>query len=223
MMRLSFTSIERIGGAVAGIVTAVGLVVAGLLVPSAIDRISDTDAHGIRKVLLAARHTNEIRVGYLFLIAALLCIAPATRRVLMFAPRRGRVLVNVAWRLMAVGAAAGAVGNAFAPLVVPSTAAGFDPGVMGAFVHHHETSAVSYGIIAIYLLLPVGALLLILGLLRAGTIPWWGAAVLGLSLAAITPLRLGPQAVVDGVLVAGALTLLHTRQPPEATADPGPR
>jgi hypothetical protein len=216
---LSSTPIERFGGAAAGAVTVVGSVVAGLLVPSAVDQISSTDAYGMRKVLVAAQHANEVRVGYLSLIAALLCIAPATRRVLLFAPRRGALLVNVAWRLIAVGASAGAVGNAFAPLVVPS-AAPFDPVVMGAFIHHHETSAVSYGIISVYLLLPLGSLLLIVGLVRAGTIPWWGAVALGASLGAITPLRLGPQAVVDGAVLAGALTLLHVRPPPAPDLDP---
>jgi hypothetical protein len=200
------------GGVAAAGATAVGLIVAGLLVPSAVDHIADSDAYGTTKVLVAARHATEVRVGYLALVVALLCIAPATRRVLLFAPGRGAALVNVAWRLIAVGASAGAVGNAFVPLIVPSAAA-YDPAVMGAFIHHHETSAASFAILGVYLLLPVGALLLIVGLVRAATIPWWGAVPLGLSLGAITPLRLGPQAVADGFVLAGALALLHLRPP----------
>ncbi|MEA3076131.1 MAG: hypothetical protein QOF60_1039 [Actinomycetota bacterium] len=142
---------------------------------------------------------------------------------LLFAPRRGAALVNVAWRVIGIGAAAGAVGNAFAPLIVPSAAA-YDPAVMGAFIHHHETSAVSYAILAVYLLLPVGALLLIVGLLRAATIPWWGVVALGLSLGAITPLRLGLQAIVDGFVLAAALALLHLRPTPASVvASDGPR
>jgi hypothetical protein len=216
---VSVTPVERTVGVMAAAATAAGLIIAGVLVPSAVDHITDSDAYGTKKVLVAAQHATAVRVGYLALIVALLCIAPATRRVLLFAPRRGAALVNVAWRVIAVGAAAGAVGNAFAPLIVPSGAP-FDPAVMGAFIHHHETSAVSYAILAVYLLLPVGALLLIVGLLRAATIPWWGAVALGLSLGAITPLRLGPQAVVDGFVLAGALAMLHLRPTPVLGATP---
>jgi hypothetical protein len=138
------TPIERIGGVAAAGATAGGLILAGLLVPSAIDHITGSDAYGTRKVLVAARHATEVRVGYLALVVALLCIAPATRRVLLFAPGRGAALVNVGWRVIAVGAAAGAVGNAFAPLIVPS-AAPYDPAVMGAFIHHHADRGLAPG------------------------------------------------------------------------------
>jgi hypothetical protein len=128
--------------------------------------------------------------------------------VLDLATARGRVLVDLGWRLVAVGAAGGAIGNAFAPLVLPSTV-GFDPDVMGRFVHQHETSWASFAILGVYALLPVGSLLLATGLVRARTAPTWLAVLLPVGLGVITPLRLGIESIVDGVVVAVALTSLH--------------
>jgi hypothetical protein len=136
--------------------------------------------------------------------------------VLALARGRGASLVAIGWRLVAVGSAGGAVGNAFAPLVVPSTA-GFDPVLMGRFVHHHETSAASLAILAVYALLPVGAVVLLVGLWRTAALPRPVAVALAVSLGAITPLRLGPQAVVDGLVLAAALAALHRAHPRPAS------
>lgn len=204
--------LEAASAIAASVVLPLGLILAGILVPSTVDRVSTSDAIGTAKVMATANHPARVRVGYLLLVTALLCVPAATRQVLRLAPTRGAALVEIGWRLVSIAAAAGAVGNAFAPLVLPSTV-DFDPTLMGRFVHHHETSTASYAIIGVYLLLTIGAIVLLVGLLRAGTIPWWLAALLCVTLGVITPLRLGPQAIVDGMLLGVALLFLHRLAP----------
>ena len=206
-------TIERATAIAAAVAAPLGLAVGGVLVPSAVDHVTPDDAYGRLKVVVTSHHLAGVRIGFLGIIVTLLCLAPATRRVLLFAPERGAVLTGIGWRLVAIGGAAGAVGNAFAPLIVPSTV-GFDPDVMGAFIHHHETSSTSYAIIAVYALLAPGALVLFLGLLRAGQAPWPASALLALSLGAVLVLHLGPQAIADAIALGVAFAYFQLREPP---------
>jgi hypothetical protein len=54
-------------------------------------------------------------------------------------------------------------------------------------------------VIAFSLFMPLGALVLRVGLLRGRSPPWWHAVQLAVSIGVVTPLALGVQSLVDGV------------------------
>jgi hypothetical protein len=205
---------DRLTGGVAAVVAVASLLVASFLVPSAVDAVATNEQQGLDVVRVTAAHPTAIRVGFLLVVLGLLCLGPAVRGLRALAPDRGRVATGVGWRLVAVGSAAGAVGNAYATLVLPSTA-GLDPAVMATFVHRHETSAASFAILAFYALLPIGGVLLTVGLIRARTVPWWQPLLVGIPVVAFMPAPLGPVSAVLA-LAAGAGLALQWRAVPAA-------
>jgi hypothetical protein len=91
-----------------------------------------------------SEHPVATRSGYFLVVAALLAIGPAAKRFRDLA--RESAMVDLGWRVLSLGAMAGAVGNAFAPLTLASTV-GFSTETMAGFVHAHETSPASVTIL----------------------------------------------------------------------------
>jgi hypothetical protein len=180
---------------------AVGLLVASVTANSTVDSVamSHDQARGI--VDAVNLNPDLIRIGFLAVVLALACIGPVVAPLRELAPDRGRGLVVWGHRLMWTGAIAGAIGNAFAPLVLGSVA-GLDRDVMATFIQNNETSWVSYALLALYALLAVGTVLVAVGLVRAGTAPIWQILLFAVVFVAFLLLSLGIESIVLTILFA---------------------
>lgn len=189
-------------GASAGLVA--GLTAASLLVPSVVDAVA-TDVAAARPIVAAvAEHPLAVRAGFLCWVAAALCIPSATRPWREAAVERGSRAAEIGWRMICVGACGAAVGNAFAPAILPSVLV-LPPEAAAMFVHAHETSRASFVILGVYALLPIGALPFAIGIARSAVMPVWRAAMLGVALFGIMPAPLGPLSLALTACFAVAL------------------
>jgi hypothetical protein len=189
-------------GAAAGLVA--GLAAASLLVPSGVDAVA-TDVAAARPIVAAvAQHPLAVRMGFLCWVAAALCIPSATRPWREAAVERGSWAAEIGWRMICVGACGAAIGNAFAPAILPSVLV-LPAEEAAMFVHAHETSGASFAILAVYALLPIGAVPFAIGVGRSGVVPVWRAAALGLALFGVMPTPLGPFSLALAACFAVAL------------------
>lgn len=196
---------------IAAAVTFIGaLAASSLLADPAVDAVAQDREQARTIVDAVAAHPTQVRLSFLFIVIALACIGPVVRPFRRLAPERGALLTELGYRGMCIGSIAAAVGNAYAPLVLASTA-GLDRDVMADFALANETSAASYAILAVYALLPIGAILMAVGLFRAHTLPWWQPMLFGVAFAAIMPCPIGPASLVLTVGFAVVLVVLRRR------------
>jgi len=184
------TAVDRWVPNACALIFVVAIVVASLSGDSKVDTVALTQEQARSVVDAANLHPDATRLAFLCVVVALLCIGPVVRPLVRLAPGRGSVLAELGYRMMCIGSVFEALGNAYAPLVLGSTA-GLDREVMAHFVRNNETSWVSFFLLAVNALLPVGAILLGAGLLRAGGLPRWQPLLFILVFAAILPTPIG--------------------------------
>jgi hypothetical protein len=149
--------------------------------PAGVDRLPVRS--GVPHLLdIVASHAGATRAGFLAFAAAMVLMIPALSivRQCVRAGLAGQALVSAGARLAAVAAGA-AIGDSFAPATPPTAVRPNLPrGVMITYVGDHLFSGWDWVILAFYPLLPLGALLLAIGL-------WRGAALDRLTIILVTP------------------------------------
>jgi hypothetical protein len=213
--------LDRQTPAVFAAIFVVCLVVASLTGNPIVDAVALTHAQGRSVVDEVNRHPDVIRIGFLCIVLMLLSIGPAIRPLRRLAPFRGAALTEVGYRLMCAGAVFGAVGNAFAPLGLGSTA-GLDRDVMASFVVRNEGSWVSFVLLGLYALLPAGTIVMGVGLIRAGSVPLWSGLLFVIVFVAILPIPVGYPTLGLAALFA-VVYLVLLRPAARAVIDEAPR
>jgi hypothetical protein len=179
----------------------VTMVVASLTANPTVDAVALTHEQARTIVDEVNLNPDLIRIGFLCIVVMLLSIGPIVRPLRSLAPSRGSALAEIGYRLICIGSVFGAVGNAYAPLVLGSVA-GLDRDVMASFVLNLETSWPSFLILGFYALLPVGTVLLGVGLIRASTVPVWRIILFVVVFFAIMPIPFGYGSLALAVLFA---------------------
>lgn len=155
---------------VATLLAPVGVIVASVSIPYGVDELPTTDEQVARALDLVARHPFGTRLGFLaFAVGMLLLLAAmALLRSIAERERRGRALTECGTWLVAIAAGALAIGNSFAPASEPSAVQpGLPRDVMIRYMHYHLLNGWDWAILAFYPLLPIGAVLLGIGLWRS--------------------------------------------------------
>jgi hypothetical protein len=189
------------------IIVVAGIVAATVLVPSSVDAVPLDHEQALAIVREVARDPGRIRAGFFAIVVFMALLGPAIRPLRRLAPSRGAVCTEVGYRLISIGSIAAAVGNSFAPLTL-SSSVGLDENVMADFFQGNSTSFASFAILAVYGLLPIGSIVLTVGLLRTGAVPAWQPIVLGIGLFGLMPSPLGPLTLLEAALLAAAFATM---------------
>jgi hypothetical protein len=121
---------------------------------------------------------------------------------------RGRRLVEVGTRLVAVAAGALAIGNSFAPASEPSAVrAGLPRDVMVDYMRHHLTNGWDWAILAFYPLMTIGAALLGVGLWRSHGVGRATTLLIAVPLFVLIVPPLSPPAVILGIALEAGVVL----------------
>lgn len=189
----------------------VGVAVASLTIPYGVDELPTSRAKMAHTLAVVARHRFATRLGFLAFAVGMLLLIPAMAAVRATAPRqrRGRALVDVGSRLVAVGAGALAIGNAFAPASEPSAVrASLPRDVMVEYMRHHLVNGWDWAIIAFYPLVPVGAVLLGVGLWRSAAVMRATALLVAVPLVVLVAPPLSPPTVAIGAALEVGFVLV---------------
>jgi hypothetical protein len=205
-----------------------GIIVACIAIPSGVDELPSrsTIPHLLN---IVAQHASATRVGFLAFAAAMVLMIPALSilRRSIGPGAAGQALAGAGARLAAVATGAAAIGDSFAPATLPTAVRPNLPrAVMITYVGDHVLNGWDWVILAFYPLLPLGALLLAVGLWRGGqdrlTIILITVPLLALIAA---PLEL-PTIVLGILLEIGFIRILIARHrptgwPPLPRIEPG--
>jgi hypothetical protein len=189
----------------------VGVIVACLTIPSGVDELPTSSAKMARILDIVAEHPFATRLGFLAFAVGMLLLIPAMgalRHITGHEPR-GRTLVDVGTRLVAVAAGALAIGNSFAPASEPSAVRSSLPReVMVDYMRHHLLNGWDWTIIAFYPLMAVGAVVLGVGLWRGRVVSRTVVLLLAVPLFILVVPPLSPPAAVIGITLEVAFLLI---------------
>lgn len=198
---------------VAAALAPLGIIVASLAIPAGVDEPPIGEEKVAEIMEIVALHPFGTRLGFLAFATGMLLLLAALAIVRRVATRaaRGRALTLTGSWLVALAAGALTIGNAFAPASWPSAARPELPrDVMIAYMGYHLLNGWDWAIIAFYPLLPLGALLLGLGLWRGRTVGRATAVLIAVPLFALIFLPLSLITLPLGIaLEAGVVLLLR--------------
>ena len=209
-----------------------GIIVACVAIPAGVDKLPTKS--GIPHLLdIVASHAGATRAGFLAFAAGMLLMIPALSIVRRSARpgQPGQALASAGARLAAIATGAAALGDSFAPATLPTAVRPNLPrGVMITYVGDHLLSGWDWVILAFYPLLPLGALLLAIGLWRSAALDRLTIVLVTLPLLVLIAPPLEPPTIVLGiVLEAGFIRVLIARHrhqrvplPPGPASSPGP-
>ena len=179
--------------AVTTLLAPLGIIIASLAIPAGVDELPTSDEKVAQILDIVARHPFGTRLGFLaFAVGMLLLLAAmATVRSVAELERRGRTLTQIGTWLVAIAAGALAIGNSFAPASEPSAVRPDLPReVMIHYMRYHLLNGWDIAIIAFYPLLPLGALLLGIGLWRGRVVSRTATLLIAVPLVALIALPL---------------------------------
>lgn len=206
--------------AAAMLLAPVGVVVACLCIPPGVDELPTSDRKMATTLDAVARHPFATRLGFLAFAVGMLGLPPAMAVLRsMHDTSPGRRLVEIGSRMVAVAACALAIGNSFAPATEPSAVrAGLPRDVMIDYLRHHLVNGWDWAIIAFYPLLPVGAVLLGVGLWRGQALSHVATLLVVAPLVVLVAPPLSPPFAVLGLaLGTGFVLVLRDARLPAAT------
>ena len=204
------------------VLAPVGVVLACVTIPDGVDELPASNAQMAAALDAVARHPFATRLGFLAFAVGMLLLIPAMAVLRQVTGRstRGRGLVEIGSRLVAVAAGAIAIGNSFAPAAEPSaTRPGLPRDVMVDYMRHHLTNGWDWAIIAFYPLMPIGAALLGIGLWRARTLTRTTTLLITVPLVVLIAPPLSPPVAILGVALEAGFLLVVTRRT-AATIEP---
>ncbi|MFN8539504.1 MAG: hypothetical protein U0232_18750 [Thermomicrobiales bacterium] len=196
--------------AVAALLAPLGIIVASLAIPAGVDELPDTEEKVARILDIVAAHPFGTRLGFLSFAVGMLLLLAAMAALRTVAERepRGRTLTQLGTWLIAVAAGALAIGNSFAPASEPSAVQpGLPRDVMIQYMHYHLLNGWAWAIIAFYPLLPLGAILLGIGLWRSRVLGRVATLLIAVPLAALIALPLSLPTLPLGLALELGLVL----------------
>jgi hypothetical protein len=191
--------------------------VACVAIPAHVDELPTSSAKMARTLDIVAEHPFATRLGFFAFAVGMLLLIPAMgalRQMTDHEPR-GRTLVDVGSRLVAVAASALAIGNSFGPASEPSAIRpGLPRAVMVDYMRHHLLNGWDWAIIAFYPLMTVGALVLGFGLWRGRVLSRVVTVLVAVPLFILIAPPLSPPAAVIGIaLEIGFVLTLRNGEP----------
>jgi hypothetical protein len=198
------------------LLSPLGVIIACLTIPSGVDELPSSSEKMASILAVVERHPIATRLGFFAFAVGMLLLIPAMAGLRQSTERqvRGRALVDVGSRLVAVAAGALALGNSFAPASEPSAVrVGLPRDVMVEYMRHHLLNGWDWAIIAFYPLMTIGALLLGIGLWRGHVLSRVTTLLVAVSLFVLIAPPLSAPAVPIGVaLELGFLLVVRSQR-----------
>jgi hypothetical protein len=191
--------------------------VACLAIPYGVDQLPTSNEKMRHTLDTVAHHAFATRLGFFSIAIGMLLLLPAMSVLRAVVPHEapGRVLVDIGARLVAVGAAAIAIGNVFAPASEPSAVrAGLPRDAMVTYMRYHLVNGWDWAILVFYPLVTIGGVLLGIGLWRSRSVSRAAALLIAIPLVLLLGPPLSPPTVVLPIALEAGFVLVVRAAPP---------
>lgn len=150
------------------------LALGSLLVPGGVDSKADTLRESVAQLQMAGAHRGQVFLAFLLHVFAGLLLIPAVGGLTRLVQERGAALATIGGVLAGIGAGfIAALAALFGLTAYFATATELDPAALAQYQFVMKQDPGAFVLFFVFLLFPLGMLLLVVGLLRARTVPGW--------------------------------------------------